>query len=157
MRVCCIHDTVTLLNFSFILDRNLAKTNCTENHVCTSCDKVVLEMNLFWVSLLSVLIGYPSSLVSASGASTPSYVITVEPTVTTPSAAGAGSSYSSYHSNNAYPSASNSVSSYQSQSTYSSNSLSSTVAGLAADRAGVQKSLSSVKPNTLSQASKVRA
>ena len=28
--------------FPFILDRNLAKANCTENHVCMSCDKVVL-------------------------------------------------------------------------------------------------------------------
>ena len=25
---------------------NLAKANCTENHVCTSCDKVVLDWNL---------------------------------------------------------------------------------------------------------------
>ena len=24
--------------FPFILDRNLAKANCTENQVCTSCD-----------------------------------------------------------------------------------------------------------------------
>ena len=30
------------LIFSFIWDRNLAKANCTENHVCTSCDTVVL-------------------------------------------------------------------------------------------------------------------
>ena len=37
-----IHDTGTVFNFSFILDRNLAKANCTENHVCTSCDTVVL-------------------------------------------------------------------------------------------------------------------
>ena len=29
--------------FPFILDRNLAKANCTEDRVCTSCDKVVLE------------------------------------------------------------------------------------------------------------------
>ena len=28
--------------FPFILDMNLAKANCTENHVCTSCDTVVL-------------------------------------------------------------------------------------------------------------------
>ena len=28
--------------FSFILDRNLAEANCTENQVCTSCDTVVL-------------------------------------------------------------------------------------------------------------------
>ena len=30
--------------FLFILDRNLAKANCTENYVCTSCDIVVLVM-----------------------------------------------------------------------------------------------------------------
>ena len=30
--------------FPFILDRNLAKANCTEDRVCTSCDKVVLGM-----------------------------------------------------------------------------------------------------------------
>ena len=35
-------DTALLQKFSFILDRNLAKANCTENHVCTSCDTVVL-------------------------------------------------------------------------------------------------------------------
>ena len=28
--------------FPFILYRNLAKANCTEDHVCTSCDTVVL-------------------------------------------------------------------------------------------------------------------
>ena len=31
---------------SFILDRKLAKVNCTGNHVCKSCDKVVLERSL---------------------------------------------------------------------------------------------------------------
>ena len=30
--------------FLFILDRNLAKANCTENQVCTSCDTVVLAL-----------------------------------------------------------------------------------------------------------------
>ena len=39
-------DTALTQKFPFILDRNLAKANCTENHVCTSCDKVVLELNL---------------------------------------------------------------------------------------------------------------
>ena len=39
-------DTALAQNFSFILDRNLAKANCTENHVCTSCDKVVLDFYL---------------------------------------------------------------------------------------------------------------
>ena len=32
------------LKIPFILDRNLAKANCTGNHVCTSCDKVVLDI-----------------------------------------------------------------------------------------------------------------
>ena len=35
-------DTVLLQKFPFILDRNLAKANCTENQVCTSCDTAVL-------------------------------------------------------------------------------------------------------------------
>ena len=39
-------DTALTQKFPFILDRNLAKANCTENHVCTSCDKVVLENNI---------------------------------------------------------------------------------------------------------------
>ena len=30
--------------FPFILDRNLAKANCTGNRVCTSCDIVVLDI-----------------------------------------------------------------------------------------------------------------
>ena len=37
-------DTALPRKFPFILDRNLAKANCTENDVCTSCDKVVLEL-----------------------------------------------------------------------------------------------------------------
>ena len=35
-------DTALPQKFPFILDRNLAKANCTENQVCTSCDTVVL-------------------------------------------------------------------------------------------------------------------
>ena len=35
-------DTALPQKFPFILDRNLAKANCTENHFCTSCDTVVL-------------------------------------------------------------------------------------------------------------------
>ena len=35
-------DTAVPQKFSFLLDRNLAKANCTEDRVCTSCDKVVL-------------------------------------------------------------------------------------------------------------------
>ena len=36
-------DTALPQIFPFILDRNLAKANCTGNQVCTSCDTVVLE------------------------------------------------------------------------------------------------------------------
>ena len=35
-------DTALTQKFPFILDMNLVKANCTENHVCTSCDIVVL-------------------------------------------------------------------------------------------------------------------
>ena len=42
------------LKNSFILDRNLAKANCTENRVCTSCDIIVLGLTL----LLSVNVNY---------------------------------------------------------------------------------------------------
>ena len=35
-------DTALPQKFPVILNRNLAKANCTENHVCTSCDTVVL-------------------------------------------------------------------------------------------------------------------
>ena len=36
-------DTALPQKFPFILDRNLAKANCTGNRVCTSCDIVVLD------------------------------------------------------------------------------------------------------------------
>ena len=36
-------DTALPQIIPFILDRNLAKANCTGNHVCTSCDTVVLD------------------------------------------------------------------------------------------------------------------
>ena len=39
-------DTELPQKFPFILDRNLAKANCTEDRVCTSCDKVVLGIGL---------------------------------------------------------------------------------------------------------------
>ena len=39
-----IMDTALPQKIPFILDRNLAKANCTENHVCTSCDTVVLGL-----------------------------------------------------------------------------------------------------------------
>ena len=38
-------DTTLAQKFPFILDRNLAKANYTEDSVCTSCDKVVLALN----------------------------------------------------------------------------------------------------------------
>ena len=39
-------DTALPQKFPFILDRNLAKDNCTGNQVCTSCDTVALDPNL---------------------------------------------------------------------------------------------------------------
>ena len=39
-------DTALPQKFPFILDRNLAKANCTGNRVCTSCDIVVLGRNI---------------------------------------------------------------------------------------------------------------
>ena len=39
-------DTALTQKFPFILDSNLAKVNCTENHVCTSCDIVVLGYSI---------------------------------------------------------------------------------------------------------------
>ena len=36
-------DTALPQKIPFILDRNLAKANCTGNRVCTSCDIVVLD------------------------------------------------------------------------------------------------------------------
>ena len=44
-------DTALPQKFSFILDRNLAKANCTEDHVCTSCDKVVLHIYIYIYSI----------------------------------------------------------------------------------------------------------
>ena len=38
-------DTAFTQKFPFILDRNLAIANCTENLFCTSCDIVVLGSN----------------------------------------------------------------------------------------------------------------
>ena len=39
-------DTALPQKFPFILDRNLAKANCTGNRVCTSCDIVVPDFKL---------------------------------------------------------------------------------------------------------------
>ena len=44
-------DTALPQKFPFILDRNLAKANCIENHVCTSCDKVVLDLIYCYVCI----------------------------------------------------------------------------------------------------------
>ena len=40
-------DTALAHKFPFIIDRNLAKAEVTENRVCTSCDTVVLDANAF--------------------------------------------------------------------------------------------------------------
>ena len=37
-------DTAHPQKIPFILDRTLAKANCTGNHVCTSYDKVILGL-----------------------------------------------------------------------------------------------------------------
>ena len=48
-------DTALPQKFPFILDRNLAKANCTENWVCTSCDIVVLDTDInFMASVYAV-------------------------------------------------------------------------------------------------------
>ena len=39
-------DTALPQKFPFILDRNLAKANCTGIRVCTSCDTVVLAIGI---------------------------------------------------------------------------------------------------------------
>ena len=44
-------DTALPQKFPFILDRNLAKANCTENRVCTSCDTVVLGTNILQIKI----------------------------------------------------------------------------------------------------------
>ena len=43
-------DTALPQKFPFILDRNLAKANCTGNRSCTSCDIVVLELSIKYQS-----------------------------------------------------------------------------------------------------------
>ena len=51
-------DTALPQKFHFNLDRNLAKANCTENRVCTSCDKVVLgyDICIFFVRMRNLLL-----------------------------------------------------------------------------------------------------
>ena len=41
-------DTSLPQKFPFILDRNLAKANCTGNRACTSCDTVVLHKRKYF-------------------------------------------------------------------------------------------------------------
>ena len=41
-------DTALPQKLPFILNRNLAKANCTGNRVCKSCDIVVLENVIFF-------------------------------------------------------------------------------------------------------------
>ena len=40
-------DTALPQKLPFILDRNSAKANCTEDRVCTSCDTVVLGSYIY--------------------------------------------------------------------------------------------------------------
>ena len=49
-------DTALTQKFPFILDRNLAKANCTGNRVCTSCDIVVLDFGIPWFTFLFSLL-----------------------------------------------------------------------------------------------------
>ena len=51
-------DTALPQKIPFILDRNLAKANCTGNHVCTSCDRVVLGsyLNAFNASMQIIIL-----------------------------------------------------------------------------------------------------
>ena len=53
-------DTALPQKFPFILDRNLAKANCTGNHVCTFCDKVVLGLLLCSQSHNTIRVSMPS-------------------------------------------------------------------------------------------------
>ena len=46
-------DTAFTQKFPFILDRNLAKANCTGNQVCTSCDTVVHTVSNFVTEFFS--------------------------------------------------------------------------------------------------------
>ena len=57
-------DTALTQKFPFILDRNLAKANGTENHLCTSCDKVVLGLLLIFVGQVACNPVYESILAS---------------------------------------------------------------------------------------------
>ena len=49
-------DTVLPQKFPFILDRNLAKANCTGNRVCTSCDTVCVHEPLYLLGMAKISI-----------------------------------------------------------------------------------------------------
>ena len=58
-------DTALPQKFPFILDRNLGKANCTGNRVCTSCDTVVLRLNLnrlYYYDYEAICASYPNTL-----------------------------------------------------------------------------------------------
>ena len=51
-------DTALPQKFPFILDRNLAKANCTGNRVCTPCDTVVLGLIIRLYIYIYTLLGW---------------------------------------------------------------------------------------------------
>ena len=52
-------DTALPQKFPFILDRNLAKANCTGNRVCTSCDTLVLGLYVYFRQYKAINISIP--------------------------------------------------------------------------------------------------
>ena len=57
-------DTALPQKFPFILDRNLAKANCTGNHVCSSCDTVVLDKAVSYLhSTQNVILFYQNGTI----------------------------------------------------------------------------------------------
>ena len=57
------HGYSTPSKISFILDRNLAKANCTGNRICTSCDIVVLGEHITTLcTIASRINGTPKSV-----------------------------------------------------------------------------------------------
>ena len=53
-------DTALPQKFPFILDRNLAKANCTENYICSSCDIIIILFKNYYYYYISVL--FPGDL-----------------------------------------------------------------------------------------------
>ena len=60
-------DTALFQKFPFILDRNLAKANCTGNRICTSCDLVVLGYDRKQISFNSIESSSNHKVVNAYG------------------------------------------------------------------------------------------